>query len=239
MPGRIGPCLQRGQDRLPDANPALPGVAGTPKVSPGATNRMLSVAGEVVAKAVADVTQLINEAVGQIVPIMSQAIAEAPATFGQSIAAAIPECVRIATDCAGRIAGKMAALLSSGENLMKLIDGAVGVLKIVRQAPRVAWSSPPAPDATGATATGEDRVDDTQLRHDRDVDKPGAEGNEPTITEPSGETLGNRTTRLHHAGPRRKRASEPTMPRIHATQEITSPLHNGNGLVMTRSPDGI
>jgi hypothetical protein len=90
-------------------------------------------AGEVVAKAVADVTQLITEAVGQIVPIMSKAIAEAPVTFGQSIAVAIPQCVQIATDYAGRIAGKMAALLSSGENLMKLIDGATAILKIVKQ----------------------------------------------------------------------------------------------------------
>jgi hypothetical protein len=90
-------------------------------------------AGEVVAKAVADVTQLITEAVGKIVPIMSQAIAEAPATFGNSIAVAIPQCVQIAVDYAGQIAGKMAALLSSGENLMKLIDGALGVLKIVKQ----------------------------------------------------------------------------------------------------------
>jgi hypothetical protein len=90
-------------------------------------------AGEVVAKATADVTQLITEAVGKIVPIMSEAIAAAPVTFGQSIAAAIPQCVQIAVDYAGRIAGKMAALLSSGENLMKLIDGAVGILKIVKQ----------------------------------------------------------------------------------------------------------
>jgi hypothetical protein len=90
-------------------------------------------AGEVVAKAVADVTQLSTEAIGKITPIMSQAIAAAPVTFGQSIAAAIPQCVQIAVDYAGRIAGKMAALLSSGENLMKLIEGALGVLKIVKQ----------------------------------------------------------------------------------------------------------
>lgn len=91
-------------------------------------------AGEVVGKAVADVTQLITEAVGKIVPIMTQAIAEAPPTLGQSIAVAIPRCVQIAADYAGQIAGKMAALLSSGENLMKLVDGALGVLKIVKQA---------------------------------------------------------------------------------------------------------
>lgn len=91
-------------------------------------------AGEVVGKAVADVTQLITEAVGKIVPIMSQAIAEAPPTFGQSIAVAIPQCVQIAVDYAGQIAGKMAALLSSSENLLKLVDGAAAVVKIVKQA---------------------------------------------------------------------------------------------------------
>jgi hypothetical protein len=64
---------------------------------------------------------------------MTQAIAEAPPTFGQSIAVAIPQCVQIAVDYAGQIAGKMAALLSSGENLIKLIDGALGALKIVKE----------------------------------------------------------------------------------------------------------
>ncbi|HEX6361077.1 hypothetical protein [Actinophytocola sp.] len=90
-------------------------------------------AGQAVAKTVADVTTLINEAVGRIVPIMSKAIAEAPMTFGQSIAAAIPECVGIAVECAGKIAGKMAELLSSGENLIKIIDGSVGVVKLVKE----------------------------------------------------------------------------------------------------------
>jgi uncharacterized protein YukE len=90
-------------------------------------------AGEVVAQVVGAVTQLITEAVGKIVPIMTEAIAAAPATFGQSIAVAIPQCVQIAVDYAGQIAAKLAALLSSGENLIKLIDGALGALKIVKE----------------------------------------------------------------------------------------------------------
>jgi hypothetical protein len=61
------------------------------------------------------------------------ATAEAPMTFGQSIAIAIPECVQIAVECAGKIAGKMAELLSSAEALMKIIEGAVGVVKLVKQ----------------------------------------------------------------------------------------------------------
>jgi len=90
-------------------------------------------AGEVVAQVIDIVTRLITEAVGKIVPIMTEAIAAAPATFGQSIAVAIPRCVQIAVDCGVQLAGKLAALLSSGENLIKLIDGALGVLKIVKQ----------------------------------------------------------------------------------------------------------
>ncbi|MFC4852931.1 WXG100 family type VII secretion target [Actinophytocola glycyrrhizae] len=123
---------QAGADYLNKGMELADGVLSIAETSLTSAKALIG-AGEVVAKAVADVTALINEAVGQIVPIMSQAIASAPVTFGQSIAAAIPQCVQIAADYAGRIAGKMAALLSSGENLMKLIDGAVGVLKIVKQ----------------------------------------------------------------------------------------------------------
>lgn len=90
-------------------------------------------AGEVVAQVVDTVTRLVAAAVGEIVPIMTEAVAAAPATFGQSIAVAIPRCVQIAVDYGGQIAGKLAALLASGENLVKLIDGALGVLAVVKQ----------------------------------------------------------------------------------------------------------
>ena len=91
-------------------------------------------AGQVVAQVVAEVTRLITEAVGKIVPIMTQAIAAAPATFGQSIAVAIPQCVQIAVECGTQIAAKLGELLASGENLIKLVEGAQAVLKIVKQA---------------------------------------------------------------------------------------------------------
>ncbi|MFI6096086.1 hypothetical protein ACIA8G_11060 [Lentzea sp. NPDC051213] len=91
-------------------------------------------AGEVVAQVVAEVTRLITEAIGKIVPIMTQAIAAAPATFGQSIAVAIPQCVQIAVDCGMQIAAKLGELLASGENLIKLVEGASAVLKVVKQA---------------------------------------------------------------------------------------------------------
>ncbi|AXB41343.1 hypothetical protein [Amycolatopsis albispora] len=99
-----------------------------------ATNaKAITAAGEVVAQVVDIVTRLITEAVGKIVPIMTEAIAAAPATFGASIAQAIPQCVAIAVDYGGQIAGKLAALLSSGENLVKLIEGAVGVLDVAKE----------------------------------------------------------------------------------------------------------
>ncbi|MEU0883415.1 hypothetical protein ABZ345_32815 [Lentzea sp. NPDC005914] len=91
-------------------------------------------AGRVVAQVVAEVTRLITEAVGKIVPIMTQAIAAAAVTFGQSIAVAIPQCVQIAVDCGTQIAAKLGELLASGENLIKLVEGAQAVLKVVKQA---------------------------------------------------------------------------------------------------------
>jgi uncharacterized protein YukE len=91
-------------------------------------------AGEVVAQVVDIVTRLVAEAIGKIIPIMTKAVAEAPATFGASIAAAIPQCVQIAVDYGQQILGKLAALVSSGENLLKLVTGAVAVMQLVTTA---------------------------------------------------------------------------------------------------------
>ncbi len=91
-------------------------------------------AGQVVAQAIAEVTELIAEAVAQIVPIMTQAIARAGETFGQSVVEAIPPCVGIAVEYALRIAAKLAALLASGENLMKLVQGGMAVVDLINQA---------------------------------------------------------------------------------------------------------
>lgn len=93
----------------------------------------LTGAGEVVAQVVEIVTQLVAEAVGTIVPIMSEAVAAAPMTFGQSIAAALPQCVQIAVDAGRQVLGKLAALLSSGQNLLELVDGAVAVMQVVKK----------------------------------------------------------------------------------------------------------
>ncbi|GAA4428940.1 WXG100 family type VII secretion target [Actinokineospora soli] len=93
----------------------------------------ISGAAEVVGQVVGIVTGLVAEAIGRIVPIMTQAVAAAPVTFGQSIAAAIPQCVQIAVDYGQRIAGQLAALLSSGENLLKLVEGALAVMDVAKQ----------------------------------------------------------------------------------------------------------
>lgn len=98
-----------------------------------ASSTALIKAGEVVAQVVAAVTQIITEALGKIVPVITQAIAAAPSTFGASIATAIPQCVQIAVDAGVRIAGKLAELLASGENLIKLVEGALAVLEIVKK----------------------------------------------------------------------------------------------------------
>jgi hypothetical protein len=91
-------------------------------------------AGQVVAQAIAEVTQLIAEAVAEIVPIMTQAMARAGETFGQSVVEAIPPCVGIAVTYAARIAAKLAALLASGDNLMKLVQGGMAVMDLLQQA---------------------------------------------------------------------------------------------------------
>ncbi|MFC3895020.1 hypothetical protein ACFOWZ_26365 [Lentzea rhizosphaerae] len=105
-------------------------------------------AGEVVAQVVAEVTRLITEAIGKIVPIMTEAIAAAPATFGQSIAVAIPQCVQIAVECGAQIAAELGELLASGENLIKLVEGAQAVLKIVKQALSVIGDKSTSTEAT-------------------------------------------------------------------------------------------
>lgn len=103
-----------------------------------ATNaKAIMAAGEVVAQVVDIVTRLITECVGKIVPIMTEAIAAAPATFGASIAKAIPECVAIAVDYGSQILGKVGALVASGENLVTLLEGAVGVLDVVNEGMKV------------------------------------------------------------------------------------------------------
>jgi uncharacterized protein YukE len=109
------------------------GVAGLGAAS-SATGDAIIGAGQVVAQAIAEVTELIAEAVGQIVPIMTQAMARAGETFGQSVVAAIPPCVGIAAEYAMRIAAKLAALLASGENLLKLVQGGMAAVEQINQA---------------------------------------------------------------------------------------------------------
>jgi hypothetical protein len=109
------------------------GVAGLGEASNTVGSAIIG-AGQVVAQAVAEVTELIAEAVAQIVPIMTQAVARAGETFGQSVVEAIPPCVGIAVEYALRIAAKLAALVASGENLLKLVQGGMAVVDLIKQA---------------------------------------------------------------------------------------------------------
>ncbi|GAB1515243.1 hypothetical protein JCM33774_72860 [Actinophytocola sp. KF-1] len=109
------------------------GIAGLGQGSTTVASAIVG-AGQVVAQAIAEVTELIAEAVAQIVPIMTQAIARAGETFGQSVVEAIPPCVGIAVEYALRIAAKLAALLASGENLMKLVQGGMAIVDLINQA---------------------------------------------------------------------------------------------------------
>ncbi|MCG8918119.1 hypothetical protein L6E12_20260 [Actinokineospora sp. PR83] len=115
------------------ANQHADGIAGLGQASTGVGSAIIG-AGQVVAQAIAEVTELIAEAVAQIVPILTQAIARAGETFGQSVVEAIPPCVGIAVEYALRIAAKLAALVASGDNLMKLVQGGMAVVQMIEQA---------------------------------------------------------------------------------------------------------
>ncbi|EHY87278.1 hypothetical protein [Saccharomonospora azurea] len=140
-------------DYLGTATQLVDGVLSIAETA-GTNAKAMIAAGEVVAQVVGIVTQLITEAVATIVPIMTRAIAAAPATFGASIAQAIPDCVAIAVDYAGRIAGKLGELIASGENLVTLIEGAVGVLKVVREGLTVIGDLAGGDSASSASAAG-------------------------------------------------------------------------------------
>jgi hypothetical protein len=109
------------------------GIAGLGQAGNTTASAIIG-AGQVVAQAIAEITELIAEAVSQIVPIMTQAIARAGETFGQSVVEAIPPCVAIAVEYALRIAAKLAALVASGDNLMKLVQGGMAVVDLIKTA---------------------------------------------------------------------------------------------------------
>ncbi|HEV2782624.1 MAG TPA: hypothetical protein VGX25_24800 [Actinophytocola sp.] len=135
------------------------GIAGLGQASTTTGSAIIG-AGQVVAQAIAEVTELIAEAVAQIVPIMSQAVARAPETFGQSIAEAIPPCVGIAIEYALRIAAKLAALVASGQNLLKLVQGAMAVVDLIKQALSSISQQSIRPDAEPTPGTGADQRQD-------------------------------------------------------------------------------
>jgi hypothetical protein len=129
------------------------GVAGLGAAS-STTGDAIIGAGQVVAQAIAEVTQLVAEAVAQIVPIMTQAVARAGETFGQSVVEAIPPCVGIAVEYALRIAAKLAALLASGDNLLKLVQGGMAVVTLINQALSTISRQSMAADASAQAGPG-------------------------------------------------------------------------------------
>jgi hypothetical protein len=131
---------------------AANGVAGLGAASTTTGSAIIG-AGQVVAQAISDITELIGEAVAQIVPILTQAVARASQTFGESVVEAIPPCVGIAVEYALRIASKLAALLASGQNLLKLVQGALGVVDLIQQALSSIsqQSTQPTPNASSST----------------------------------------------------------------------------------------
>jgi hypothetical protein len=133
------------------------GVAGLGAAS-GTTGEAIIGAGQVVAQAIAEVTELIAEAVAQIVPIMTQAVARAGETFGQSVVEAIPPCVAIAVEYALRIAAKLAALVASGDNLLKLVQGGMAVVELINQALSTISNQSTTADASASVSAGQGTV---------------------------------------------------------------------------------
>ncbi|WP_157357287.1 hypothetical protein [Amycolatopsis nigrescens] len=103
------------------------------KASAGVSSAMAG-ASDVIGKAQQIITQLVGEAAGKITPIMTQAMATAPATGGASVAAAVPQCVAIAVQYGQQIAEKMGALLSSSQNLAKLVLAMLKSLQVIDKA---------------------------------------------------------------------------------------------------------
>lgn len=103
------------------------------KASAGVASAM-SGASEVIGKATAIITQYVNEATAEINTIMAQAMATAQVTGGASVAAAIPQCVQVAARYGGQIAEKMGVLLSSSQNLAKLVMALLKSLEAVNTA---------------------------------------------------------------------------------------------------------
>lgn len=95
------------------------------------------------------VTELIGEAITKITPILTQAVAAAQPTFGASIMAAIPQIVQIAEQYGQQIAEKMQTLLSSGQNLMGLVQS------LAQGAEQVAGEIHQLVGGTGTTGDGQ------------------------------------------------------------------------------------
>jgi hypothetical protein len=142
-------------------------------------------AGQVVAQAIAEVTEIISEAVGEIVPIMTQAMARQgppPADPG-AVAEAIPPCVGIAATAAAKCLAKLAALIASGDNLMKLVQGAMGIVDLIKSAlssisqQSVRRDAEPAPSTAADQRQSDQRPDNLEAQN---FVNPAAAGDSPS-----------------------------------------------------------
>jgi hypothetical protein len=159
------------------------GVSGLGQASTTTGSAIIG-AGQVVAQAIAEVTEIISEAVAEIVPIMTQAMARQgppPADPG-AVAEAIPPCVGIAAAAAARCAAKLAALIASGDNLMKLVQGAMGIVDLIKSAlssisqQSVRPDAEPAPSTAAGQRQSDQRPDNLEAE---DFVNPAAAGDSP------------------------------------------------------------
>jgi len=100
-------------------------------------------AGAAVAAVATEVTMLVTEAIRKIILGMDQALAVAPATLGLSVADAIPRCVQVATEYAGRIVAKLRPLLWSAENLLQHIQSTARAASTLTEAITSLAEQPP------------------------------------------------------------------------------------------------
>jgi hypothetical protein len=161
------------------------GIAGFGQASTTVGNAIIG-AGQVVAQAIAEITELIAEAVAQIVPIMTQAVARAGETFGQSVVEAIPPCVGIAVEYALRIAAKLAALVASGDNLLKLVQGAMAVTDLIETAMSSISQQSIRPDAQAGSSTSADQRQTGVPMSTPAVGNPGSTGASTPTTSTGG-----------------------------------------------------
>lgn len=89
--------------------------------------------GAAVAETLVEVASLIAQATTEIIAVCTEASSSSAASFGGSWAEAIPHIVAIAVQYGTEIAGKMAELLSSAQNLAGLVQSVLSAVSSAEQ----------------------------------------------------------------------------------------------------------